>query len=764
MAPRSLARIAGRLLVAAAVLTLVALAAAWWAPLPRRLAVTDSTVVRWRDGQAMHVFLAPDERWRIGVEVEDVDPAYVAALKRFEDRRFDSHPGVDPLAIARAASQNLAHGRVVSGASTLTMQLARLLEPRPRTVRSKAIEALVALQLELRLSKRRILAEYLRFAPYGRNVEGVAAASLAYFGHGPGALAPEEIATLLAVPQAPGSRRPSVANAGRLRRSRDAIAGRLWDAGVADEVRRSPVVRRLLPFARDAPHAAGRLRAEHPGVAEIRTTLDQGEQRLVERVLAEARPGLVRRGIHNGVVVVADPGAAEVIAIVGNLAWDDDAHGGQIAGFDVARSAGSLLKPFLFASALDSGLALPGHSVVDIPAPIGGWVPRNYDGEYEGLVRLDEALARSRNVPFVRLLQRVEVEPFLGRLGQLGARRFDRRPGWYGLSAAIGGVEITPLEAATMYAALARDGQARPLRLVSDSEPSPGSSVFTPGAAWLTRQALARGGLHWKSGTSYGHRDAWAVGSQGDRTVAVWLGNFDNRSSSALVGGEAAGPLLFDLLAVTHGRSTDDPPPPDLVAVRVCGLSGHVLGPACPDEQARTELAPQRSVAAAACPLHEHVDVERASGLAIGPGCRAGLPPEAWQTLSVVRLPSAVRSTLEQAGSPLLATAAQAPEWAPGCAPGQTPAAPSILSPPGGLQVRLIPGLAADAQEVPFIAEAAAGGELSWFVNGEYLGVRRAGERLWWIPRPGDHEVRVIDSGGRSASRRIRVLGADNGA
>ena len=424
-------------------------------PLPERLQTPGSPVVTWRDGTPAHVFLADDDRWRMAVSPDEIDPAYVDALVRLEDKRFYHHPGVDPVAVGRAAGLNLMRGRVVSGGSTLTMQVVRVLEPRPRTLRSKVVESWRALQLEWFLGKDEILAAYLTFTPYGRNVEGVEAASWAYFGHGAGALSSAEIATLLAVPQAPTSRYPTADNAERLRGARDEIAAFLADEGAlslgigedvidADtalaQVQATPVPTRLQAFPRELPQVATWLRAQHPEEHRIATTLDRARQHSVARQFRKQEGELARKGIHQGVAVVVQHDTGEVVALIGSLdPWGEE-PGDQVPMFARPRSPGSALKPFIYASAIDEGLALPEHLVRDIPASYRGYAPRNYDGTYDGLVQLEDALSRSLNLPFVFLLQEIGVEEFLGRLRIMGVESLIDEPGWYGLSVAVGGL------------------------------------------------------------------------------------------------------------------------------------------------------------------------------------------------------------------------------------------------------------------------------------------------------------------------------------
>ncbi|MFY2557565.1 penicillin-binding protein 1C [Corallococcus terminator] len=766
-------------------LAALGVAAAWWLPLPSRLSSPPSVVLEYRDGTPAHVFLAPDQRWRIAAPAERIDPAYLRALLALEDKRFYSHPGVDPLAVARAAVLNVTRGRRVSGASTLTMQLVRMLEPRPRTFTSKLVESCRAVQLELRLTKQEVMGAYLQFVPYGRNVEGVEAAALAYFGHTAAHLSPAEIATLLAVPQNPNRRFPTPENRARLRAARDDVARRLLeahalprgpegatvtDAQVLAEVRASAAPLELKAFPREAPHAAVWLRAQRPGHTRLRTTLDAGTQRLVERVMRDGAKDLMSRGVHNGTAVVVERERGEVLALVGNFDFFDEKHGGQIVGFATPRSPGSALKPLLYAMGIDLGLAGPEQLVADIPMTYGGYAPRNFDGRFLGLVRLEYALSQSLNMPFVRLLERVGVERFLGSLRTSGVTSLVAEPGHYGLSAAVGGIEMTPLELAGVYVALAGDGRTRPLRLLEEGQPvaSP-VEVMSPGAAWLTRKALSLkdrpdfperrrltglpARVHWKTGTSFGHRDAWAAGSGPRHTAVVWLGNFDHTPSVHLVGADAAGPLLFDILEGVgpRGRSLPEDevtPPEDLMRVEVCAYSGHLPTDAC--KQRKEVYARRSAVPTSRCPYHQHIEVDVASGLAVGPTCRAGRKTE---SRVFVTWPATIRRWLEEQHRRL----PEPPSPAPGCETGGERAAPTIVSPAQGHIALLIPGVPPEQQEMPLEAEASHERALTWFVDGALLGTARADERMWWKPSVGSHEILVTDDRGLSAKRTLVV-------
>ncbi|MGE3457505.1 MAG: penicillin-binding protein 1C [Kofleriaceae bacterium] len=733
-----------------------------------------STVVEYRDGRPAHVLLSPDDKWRLPVALDSIDPTFIASLVALEDKRFWDHDGVDPIAIARAAVTDVWHWRRVSGGSTISMQLARLHEPRPRTIPNKLIDMFRAVQLDLRLSKREILERYLSRTPYGGNVEGIESAAWSYFGHGARHLTPLECATLLAVPQGPARYAPSAANEARLRTRRDAILRKLVAAGVFDasnaaqavaEAAVTPPPDRLRPMPRAIPHAAIALRKRYPEQPRIRSTIDAGIQTTVERQVELRTPELHAKAIYGGAVVVVDHRTRELVALVGNLQFGDAAHGGQIAMFDRSRSPGSTLKPVLYALAIDRGLALPEFLVADVPSQYGTYRPQNFDRDWAGLVRLEAALSRSLNLPFVALLDRLGIDTFLTELQRMGARLPRAQPGFYGLSLIAGSIELTPIELASMYATLAQGGSYQPVRWLATDAPSPASPVFGAGAAWLTRRALALkdrpdmpsrrvssgapNDVHWKTGTSFGFRDAWAAGSDDRYTAVVWTGNVDNTPSADLVGSEAAGPLLFDVLeAITTARSPSDPRPADLTEIEVCAYSGHIAGDAC---EHRTKVyAPIRAVPTEPCPYHHAYEVDRATGHAVLPACRD--PNRSYDRKSFVVLPSDVTAWLtarERAVPP-------PPVFADSCA-GLALAPPEITTPGRGQVITMIPGLAATKQAVALSATTQSS-TLWWFVDGELISSGPSNQRAYWTPKPGSHEIVVTDEAGRNARRTLEVI------
>ena len=779
MSPRWRRRLGrGALTLCAALIGAYALA--WVVPLPARLASPSSPVVTWSDGQIAHLFVADDGRYRARRAAAEVDPHYLAALVAFEDGRFYRHPGVDPLALLRAVGLYLQRGRAVSGASTLTMQVVRMAEPRPRTVRSKLIEILRAVQLELRLSKAEILSHYLTFAPFGRNLEGVEAAAWAYFGHGAAHLSADEILVLLAVPMNPNRRYPSPANAARLRAGRDSVARRLAALKrlhpLADTPPKleallaQPVPEQLRATPRRVPHLAEWLRVTAPERERHPTTLDRGAQDRVEALVAGARLRARATGVDDVAVVVADHQRGALRALVGGFDFWEDRPGAQLQSFRLRRSPGSALKPFIYALSLDAGHTLPETRVHDVPRRWGTYVPENYDGSYRGLVSFEEALSLSLNIPFLDALKEVGVERFIATLRQGGATGLADSPGWYGLSAAIGAVEVSPLEMTQLYAALAEGGAARPLRLRTEDPSAEPVPLFAPGAAWLTQRALARRdrpdfqarvgqgglprGIHWKTGTSYGHRDAWSAGSDERHTVVVWLGNHDQRPAVDLVGAAAAGPLFFDVIEALQPkeRPLAAGPPAELSQVELCAASGRLPTPACPHRVRARAL--RDHVPTEACTFHVAAELEVATGARVRPGCRAGVETE---TRTFTVWPSEVAEYLGERAH----WTAPLPAWAPGCAPrAESTRPPEIVSPPPRRAIVLAPDLDPSDQELPLQARSdRADAQLSWFVDGAFLGAVAAEDRLWWTPSPGHHDILVVDSEGRSARRRLLVRG-----
>lgn len=539
-----------------------------------------SVTVLDRDDHLLRAFTTSDGRWRLPLEVNDVDPRYLAMLIAFEDKRFRAHGGVDARAIGRAAGQLLRNARIVSGGSTLSMQVARLLDgEHERSAGTKLRQMLGAWQLEHRYSKDDILRLYLRLAPFGGNVEGVRAASLAYFGKEPQRLSAAEAALLVALPQAPEARRPD-RFAEAARRARDRVLARAVAAGVikpaeaADAVR-EPVPTRRREFPKLAPHLAeAELRRD--AVRPIhRTTLDRDLQARLETLAAEhAR---TQGSKLSAALLVVEHRSGEILAHVGSSDYFDASRLGAIDMTDALRSPGSTLKPLIYALAFEAGLAHPETMIEDRPERFGLYAPKNFDDDFRGTVTIREALGESLNIPAVKVLSAVGPSRLTGRLRRIGALPVipgNKEPT---LAAGLGGLGLKLSDLARLYVALARGGDAVPLRHLRSATVQEASSkpahrrLVSPVAAWYVADILkdapppasARGGrIAYKTGTSYGYRDAWAAGFDGRYTIVVWVGRADASATPGLTGRTAAAPLLFDAFARLSERPAPLPPAP----------------------------------------------------------------------------------------------------------------------------------------------------------------------------------------------------------
>lgn len=528
-----------------------------------------STVVEAEDGSVLRAFTTPDGIWRYPVDPDQVDPKFQRFLIAYEDRRFGHHPGVDPLALFRAIGQALRAGHTVSGASTLTMQVARLLEPRSRTVPAKLIEMARALQLQWHYKPAEILGFYMCLAPYGGNLEGIRAASLAYFGKEPKHLTDAEAALLVALPQSPERQRPD-RNPAAARQGRDKILQRLLSAGVIDEPAYRAALSEAIPSQRqpapiDAPHLAQRLighdRQRTGGTIE--TTLDADLQRRLQ--LLVARHQRLLEPAASIAVLVVENETRDVRAYIGSSDFFADQRFGQNDMVTAIRSPGSALKPFIYGMGFDDLLIHPETVMQDIPMRFGDYAPQNFDNLFRGDLTAREALQSSRNLPAVALLDRIGPARFMQRLRDVGvALQLPPEADTPGLPVALGGVGISLEKLVTLYAGLANQGKIKPLQFqpAITMTVNDGETLFSPVAAYYLTQILndtppppswLAGSnrrdatrVAYKTGTSYGYRDAWAVGYNARYTIGVWVGRPDGSFSPDRMGRDTAAPILFD--------------------------------------------------------------------------------------------------------------------------------------------------------------------------------------------------------------------------
>ncbi len=761
----------------AAATLLAALAWLQLTPLPAALTGGDyATLMLDRHGRPLAARIAADQQWRFA-PLQRVPDKYRQALLTFEDRRFYWHPGIDPLAIGRAALANARAGHVVSGGSTVTMQLARLLrDDPPRTLAEKASEALLAVRLEWHLDKPRILAEYASRAPFGGNTVGLRAASWRYFQRAPDALSWAEAALLAVLPNSPALIHPGRDRA-RLLAKRNALLATLRERGVLDAADLRLARLEPLPRLHGVPQLAPRLMdslAAAPGASPLlRTTLDAALQGRVAELAGQHGRRLAREGVHNLAVVVIDHRDLQVRAYLGNVSHGDPLTYG--AAVDIARrprSTGSVLKPLLYGLMLDAGLILPDTLVADLPTNYGGYSPENFDREYRGAVPAHEALSRSLNIPAVRMLRGYGVGRFQDQLTAMGMSTLFRSADDYGLTLVLGGAEGSLFELTSIYARLfatARDGQAAPVGVLSDwpavAEPFP----ISAGAAWLTLDALrdvARPGtarqwrlyrssqpIAWKTGTSYGLRDAWAIGSNGHYTVGVWAGNGNGEPAPSLGGAATAAPLMLDIFSLLGPARWPPAPLDQLKSVRVCADDGYLAGGRCQDKEA---LAPLHSHFQRVTPHHRRIQLD-ANGQRVHGGCEAVarmhgrdwfvLPPaQAW--FYRLRHPEY---------RPL-------PAWRADCVAGARALDPhppmALIYPHAGAALYLPREMGGRPGQAVFrVVHERPGARLFWHLDDRYLGVTEHFHEWALRADPGWHTLTLVDDQGFRLVRRFKVLG-----
>ena len=707
---------------------------------------------------------------------ELVGRAFIAA----EDKRFHDHFGVDPLAIVRAAWSNLTAGRVVSGASTLTQQLARLTHHRAPGWAGKAVEALRAIRLEQALTKDQILNRYINTIPLGRNLIGAEAAAWGYFGRSADQLDPAQAAALACLAKAPSRLDPARSGPARLTERRDAVLARMAELGMIDQAElkaalAEPVTVRPPGFPFRAGHLTELvLENAPPGSGRIRTSLDLNLQTEVEAVLAAHRIRLKYRGAGQAAAVVVHNPTREVLALAGSLDYGPTGSG-FVNGAIAWRAAGSTLKPFLYGLALDRGLTAAeviGDLRQAYPSATGAFLPSNYDRRAYGPTSFREALANSLNLSAVRLLKRVGIRPFHGLLTQLNLINRPQVPAdHYGLGLAVGHPEVSLLQLAAAYAALADHGFYKGLRLTLEEAPAFGRQVLSPQAAYIIADILSDPAARSisfgaspvmrfpfpvavKTGTSTRHRDCWVVGFTPDYTVAVWTGNFDGRATWGLSGATGPGPIMKDIILSLH---QDRPPvwptrPDGVEAVSVCAASGQKPGPHC--RQTRTELFLVGSAPKTICAYHRSDDpVHRI------PAAYAGWLHDRYRrgTAGAYRL----------AGfSPSLDRTFRPPSPSPAASPHGLGLPPAARPAPGRSAVRIItplPGeiyLAPPGGEQPIAFRARVNrpvSRLSWLIDGREVGAVGPPYRLTRSLPPGRHTVAALTPDGSGEMVEFRV-------
>ena len=757
----------------AAIAVLLAILRLWpHAPLSERIPL--STAVWSADGELLRVTLASDDQYRLWTPLSQMSPPLVDAFLLKEDRWFYWHTGVNPLSLFRAGFRTY-RGAGRQGGSTLTMQLARLLyRQKTRTAPGKLRQIAAALWLEARYSKHELLEAYLNLAPFGGNVQGVGAASRIYFGRPPDRVGLGEALTLAVIPQSPAARAGHGAGQEKLLKARRQLAA-LWLAHhtTSETERRqleSPIIAGpdfAMPWL--APHFVDALLAERTGrSARIDTTLDAGLQRLVERQIQRYLGEYGDRGIHNVAALLLDSSGMSVKAWVGSAEYWNESIDGQVDGVLAKRSPGSALKPLIYAMALDQGVLHPRTILRDSPTSFGPFTPENFDGRFFGPITAEEALIRSRNIPAVWVSMQLKQPSLYGFLESAGVRGM-KAESYYGLALALGGGEVTMEELAGLYGMLANQGVLQPIRVTpfQSRKPQEGARMLSPEAAFITLDMLRRNPrpdedgtlpvrsrwpVAWKTGTSWGFRDAWSAGVVGPYVLVVWIGDFSGRGNPSFVGVDAAAPLFFRIADALNLARAREPvpelkPPPGVSRVTVCAESGELPNVWCP-HTVQTWYIPGKSPIRVS-QLHRAVAIDLATG-------RPACPPYSPDTtrMEVFEFWSSdMLKLFREAGMPR-----RVPPVLPACATEDSADAPRIASPLRGVAYTL--RRSRPDGVIALEASAAADvGNLFWFDGGALIGKLpvSAGALAWRPTADGAHLIRVIDDHGRMAERDVQV-------
>ena len=761
-----------------------------------------STVVEAADGTLLGARVAADGQWRFPPP-DSLPDKYVTCLVNYEDRYYRWHPGVNPVAVIRALIGNIRAGEIVSGGSTITMQVARMARGNPdRTYGGKIIEMFSAVKLELFRSKRAILKLYAANAPFGGNTVGIEAAAWRYTGRGTADMSWAEAATLAVLPNAPALIYPG-RNSEQLKLKRDKLLMTLEERGKIDSLTcelamGEPLPGAPLPMPSLAPHLTGRLWLEEPGTRK-RTTVDPLLQREVSELVDRHVSVLEGNGIFNAAAVVVEVSTGNAVAWVGNSTLPDTTgrHGRDVDMITAPRSTGSIMKPFLYAGLLSSGILLPNALVPDIPTRFQGFRPENADFSYSGAVPAGDALARSLNIPAVRMLQMYEEERFLLLLRQMGFTTFTKPASHYGLSLILGGGEATLWELASAYRSMARvltdsnrpvsgnlkqgipsdtisDRKLRSYATKSREQGESGTAgpqdrkTLSPAAIWLTYEALRRvnrpetetgwqyfGGapeVAWKTGTSFGFRDAWAIGTTPQYIVAVWAGNADGEGRPGLSGISSAAPLLFDIIRLLPpAESWFARPEEGMTLIEVCAASGYRAGPDCTEK--REEWIPETGLRSDVCPWHTIVNLNTAETFRINSSCAA---PGEMVARSWFILPPAMEYYYRMR-NPSYRTL---PPFRPGCTDDRKVPSMEFIYPPRDARIFIPRSLQGQMMAMlPEIAHRRRNATVYWHLDNHYIGMTKYLHQTEIRVGEGEHVITAVDDEGMTVSRKFFCIG-----
>jgi penicillin-binding protein 1C len=759
------------------------------APLPD-LKPPFSTVVKARDGSLLGARIADDGQWRFP-RPDSVPEKFEKALLTFEDRYFYYHPGINPVSVVRALIGNIRAGRILSGGSTITMQVARISRGnRPRRYSEKIIEMLSAVKLELLRSKKAILLMYASNAPFGGNTVGLEAASWRYTGKSSAGLTWAEAAVLAILPNSPSLVFPGK-NQELLKLNRDRLLRRLLDRKYIDSVTYilaldEPLPGVPKPLPAKAPHLTDYFFLARKGEM-IRTTIDPSLQERSAEIINAHQKVLSENYIFNSACMIVEVKTGNVLAYVGNSTTEGSAgHGNEVDIIRSVRSTGSILKPLLFAAMQQSGDILPNTLIPDIPTRFPGFSPENFDHSFNGAVSAGSALSQSLNIPAVKMLQAYNPEKFLGLLQKAGFTTFDKPADYYGLSLILGGGETTLWELTGVYASLSRvlnnylqnkkyfKGDFHsPVIIPGKSEPGNREEEMLPllsaSAIWLTYQALLKvnrpesetgwqyfsssATLAWKTGTSFGFRDAWAVGTTPEYVIGVWAGNASGEGRPGLTGISAAAPVLFELAGIMPDPAWFDTPREELTMINTCKISGFRAGPDC--QETVTVPACIRGLKSEACPYHRIIHLNRSGNRQVTSECAPAseIMNESWFVL-----PPAMEYFYRQKHSDYKVL----PPWDQGCSASKNLPVMEFIYPSAGIKI-FIPrdqtGML--TKIVSEVAHRNPSKKLFWHLDHNYMATTRFIHQTEILTGAGSHLLTVVDEDGNSISCSFLITGKE---